>query len=57
MVGGEEVSVSLALKANREVIKDYFHLFVNRRAMRRLRPPIPACARSRKGPGPRYRRR
>src|SRR6266850_7989189 len=32
MAGGREVSMSLALKAKGEVVKDYFHLFVNRRA-------------------------
>jgi hypothetical protein len=32
MVGREEGSMSVALKANREVVKDYFHLFVNRQA-------------------------
>src|SRR5260370_16557433 len=32
MARGREVSMNLALKAKGEVVKDYFHLFVNRRA-------------------------
>src|SRR5579885_2220090 len=30
--GGKEINMSLALKAKKEVVNDYFHLFVNRRA-------------------------
>jgi hypothetical protein len=32
MAGGREVGMNLALKAKGEMVKHYFHLFVNRRA-------------------------